>query len=405
MDNTDKEFRAKLFYALKRMNDDISRLNKNREKRLWTQVDLPCGLFDALSRLTKPDLDIIRQKHDFKNISSLNKTELAAELTRLLPQYVKKVVCKLDKDGYSLIEAIIKNSGFLPDKNISASRLKLYMGYGMVFPGLLDDRRVLFIPRELTDALTVPDDGVLKRVIDRNSEWVRLAHGMLFYYGYMDAVMLHKKIEELTGREADISELMDVMSIACDLHGQAQIELNGYKDARVSDAEKLKSEQKKKTELDYYRFTKDQLMEAGAPGYMDNSVYMRSFTEFFGRYYKMSKKKISSIAARVIQLINYDDASQVTDYLFDIIELPPLEILNELNAILNDLHNNTRQWVLKGYTPIEAGARIKNTGRLSVSITSLESTATPKNRTVTKVGRNEPCPCGSGKKYKKCCGR
>jgi preprotein translocase subunit SecA len=21
------------------------------------------------------------------------------------------------------------------------------------------------------------------------------------------------------------------------------------------------------------------------------------------------------------------------------------------------------------------------------------------------VGRNDPCPCGSGKKYKKCCGR
>lgn len=25
-------------------------------------------------------------------------------------------------------------------------------------------------------------------------------------------------------------------------------------------------------------------------------------------------------------------------------------------------------------------------------------------RTSTKVGRNDPCPCGSGKKYKKCCG-
>lgn len=25
-------------------------------------------------------------------------------------------------------------------------------------------------------------------------------------------------------------------------------------------------------------------------------------------------------------------------------------------------------------------------------------------RTVTRVGRNEPCPCGSGKKSKKCCG-
>jgi len=29
----------------------------------------------------------------------------------------------------------------------------------------------------------------------------------------------------------------------------------------------------------------------------------------------------------------------------------------------------------------------------------------PFRRTQPKVGRNEPCPCGSGKKFKKCCGR
>ena len=31
-----------------------------------------------------------------------------------------------------------------------------------------------------------------------------------------------------------------------------------------------------------------------------------------------------------------------------------------------------------------------------------------KSRTVVKekkIGRNEPCPCGSGKKYKHCCGK
>ncbi|MGC2855745.1 YchJ family protein [Novispirillum sp. DQ9] len=28
----------------------------------------------------------------------------------------------------------------------------------------------------------------------------------------------------------------------------------------------------------------------------------------------------------------------------------------------------------------------------------------PRPRRVQKVGRNDPCPCGSGKKYKKCCG-
>ncbi|MBR5590811.1 MAG: SEC-C domain-containing protein [Anaerotignum sp.] len=29
----------------------------------------------------------------------------------------------------------------------------------------------------------------------------------------------------------------------------------------------------------------------------------------------------------------------------------------------------------------------------------------PKTRSEEKVGRNDPCPCGSGKKYKQCCGR
>ncbi len=28
----------------------------------------------------------------------------------------------------------------------------------------------------------------------------------------------------------------------------------------------------------------------------------------------------------------------------------------------------------------------------------------PVPRRSEKVGRNDPCPCGSGKKYKKCCG-
>ena len=38
---------------------------------------------------------------------------------------------------------------------------------------------------------------------------------------------------------------------------------------------------------------------------------------------------------------------------------------------------------------------------------NLEGESSPVNRTVKKVkiGRNDPCPCGSGKKYKKCCGR
>ena len=33
------------------------------------------------------------------------------------------------------------------------------------------------------------------------------------------------------------------------------------------------------------------------------------------------------------------------------------------------------------------------------------ATNTPKKRAAAKVYPNDPCPCGSGKKYKQCCGR
>jgi len=40
-------------------------------------------------------------------------------------------------------------------------------------------------------------------------------------------------------------------------------------------------------------------------------------------------------------------------------------------------------------------------------ITDLEILLNPPKPKIAekKVGRNEPCPCGSGKKYKKCCGK
>ncbi len=40
-------------------------------------------------------------------------------------------------------------------------------------------------------------------------------------------------------------------------------------------------------------------------------------------------------------------------------------------------------------------------------ITDLEILLNPAKPKIVeeKVGRNEPCPCGSGKKYKKCCGK
>ena len=58
-------------------------------------------------------------------------------------------------------------------------------------------------------------------------------------------------------------------------------------------------------------------------------------------------------------------------------------------------------------------ARIKTEGEVKrervadgiVASTSGDGTVKKQPRKVQKIGRNDPCPCGSGKKYKQCCGR
>jgi uncharacterized protein len=54
-------------------------------------------------------------------------------------------------------------------------------------------------------------------------------------------------------------------------------------------------------------------------------------------------------------------------------------------------------------TAIAAHWRAK--GSTQISIPATPGLASHSTQTSSKVGRNEPCPCGSGKKFKKCCGK
>jgi preprotein translocase subunit SecA len=56
-----------------------------------------------------------------------------------------------------------------------------------------------------------------------------------------------------------------------------------------------------------------------------------------------------------------------------------------------------------GGAPAEA-PRSAVRGGNEVMQAALKAATAPVRRQVEKVGRNDPCPCGSGKKYKKCCG-
>ncbi|MEP6685557.1 MAG: SEC-C metal-binding domain-containing protein, partial [Verrucomicrobiota bacterium] len=56
---------------------------------------------------------------------------------------------------------------------------------------------------------------------------------------------------------------------------------------------------------------------------------------------------------------------------------------------------------MPGRRPERVGSGVQENGDGSEVKLDLQ----PVRRGIPKVGRNDPCPCGSGKKYKNCCGR
>ena len=85
------------------------------------------------------------------------------------------------------------------------------------------------------------------------------------------------------------------------------------------------------------------------------------------------------------------------------------EQLEKFTKLIMDANNNTRMLEFRGYTPNEISGAVWPfaAGKPHTAMpNSFVPTATPMQPASTrKIYPNDPCPCGSGKKYKKCCGR
>lgn len=80
----------------------------------------------------------------------------------------------------------------------------------------------------------------------------------------------------------------------------------------------------------------------------------------------------------------------------------------KLAELLVNAANATRHDANWGFTPNEMVALVGHGDTMDLTATPMGFASNPNApivRKTVKIGRNDPCPCGSGKKYKKCCGK
>ena len=91
---------------------------------------------------------------------------------------------------------------------------------------------------------------------------------------------------------------------------------------------------------------------------------------------------------------------------------PVTEFKYESFDMFNEMNDNIESGVVRTLlhlVPAEKIERVNFVGNMVANLQGAKAATTekaqPKVNKTEKVGRNDPCPCGSGKKYKHCCGK
>lgn len=384
---------------------------RKREVKLWKEISIPCRLADIISRLTKSEMDSIRKNLGLKNFSGLKKKDLAGELIKQIPEHSRKAFLLFDQERYRLVKRISEHGSIVYESNLELDKVEYLREHGVIFSGLKNGEKILTMPLELLEVFRQINTPVFNKLVSRNTEWIRLSHGLLYYYGVLNLKKLEEMIEKLTGERLDTFQYIDILNDAARYY--TQIKPNdagfGFCNARVFNAQMVVQEQNARPIVDYYQFTKEQLIKAGEAGYIDRTPALSRFINFLLYHYEITREEIDEIAEQCTYMIQSDvKPGDIIGHLRTWFESSSFEEVQQLTREVMYLYNNTRMWILKGHTPQELFQEEKVHLQPLPAVPFVSAVAGAKVIDINnriKVGRNNLCPCGSGKKYKKCCGK
>lgn len=388
----------KVLDALHRLQSD---LEKSLDKKLWSPITVPFTLRYGLNRLTKNDLQEIRRSLQVEKASSLKKGELVDLLEEVILRSVEGICSKFDAERFSLLLEVAKRGGYMEAPPLEWKQWKYFREYGILYTGVFQGKKIVAVPEDIVEPLLALEaNEKVKSVITRNTEWIKLTCGLLFYYGTISTTQLISMLEKYTKRPLGAFDFFRVMWDANRYRNNFTIHVDNFSHVRLNDYKRIKEEQKKRSNLPFYPFTKKQLLQAAEPDFNDRNESFLEFMSYLLLNFKMTIEEAEIIAGECAYIAKLDgtvhDVFQYLGLMFH-----PQDLNQEMMNQVKHFMNNTRQWVLKGHTPYEVFQQEKKFLR-PLPETELPIADTKRKK---KVGRNDPCPCGSGKKYKKCCGK
>jgi len=371
-----------------------------------------------LSSLTIKDLTEIRQYWEFGGISQLNKDELVEALDERIKSRLKKWLKYQIPKNIEFLKKVIDEQSENKRVEVTFKDVIPPALYNFYYRGVIDlidneEETSVKIPYDLVEEIEkIIKEPEFKDKIKENEQIITFVRGLLVYYGALTWTQIKDLYEHYYKEKKNIEEYVDIIMLIDETYlSTYYIEKYDYYyiNPGVIEPENIITEIEMRPNIDYYLPRKKDILYAGRNELERLNSTQRDFKKMLKREFPISNQEAEDILWELMMDTKNDlstDLSNIVKFqnFADEYEFESEEQTDEFLQKLNAVHNNIRMWVLKGHTPNEALEEEKK--RLQRLAEKEYRPGSVGEQTVVKgeqVGRNDPCPCGSGKKYKKCC--
>lgn len=363
------------------------------------------GVRESLNRQTVQELKGLAQWLNLSLSSKLRKEGIVDQLyhffmddvtvwIRRLPQYEVKLLRSLASSG---------DACSTEEYNFFASTCLEDLCLVLSEYSEKEDLKMNFvISKELKQALKNVDwDALLEDPAQqRKYEMERYAYGLLNLYGVLLMKDTFETVAELMDQKLTMDEILDLFEESLGLRNLIYIlpQQPGKKDIwlrsfYMDDPEDILSHLSNNIQtMDTAAYSQEEIAAAGSMPWMDFSQWITPDL----KYWMVDKMKYSEEEMRSVLLYLWF-SNQYECNLSSLLatavnaRLDNSSDMKKAMELLIRFLNETPKWILLGNS--------------SEEISRQEAVARQPYVAQPKVGRNDPCPCGSGKKYKQCCGR
>lgn len=370
-----------------KLQEEILKADMKNVEKIWKESDGEQTLAALLEKMTKDELVKVAKKYDVKGITSLKKAEVVERIREVIIKNVDLMINSLEETSIKFLQELINYGGvkkYQCDLLINSNFLR---NRGIVFTASINGELYVILPEELRVLLKEKITKDVMTAAREKSDLIKAIAGSTYYYGVVSYSAIREILESTFNTEVTDEKIKELVLIGEELGYDYVIEEDGLCHIDVENSNKIVKLQKK-NKKNICKFDKKTLIKAGVPDFMEEHKSRKNLQRALGEMFIIDKEILKDeMDSFTISIKNEMPMEKSINLFLDAYEIDNEEEKNIFAYELEHLAKSIKRWSLNGYSENE--------------ITKLEQRVVNE----VKIGRNDPCLCGSKKKYKKCCGR